>query len=234
MWPRGPAQCWGGFSGFPASSGFPNPPSPWQGFGFFSCGCIGSLFEALGNVLCLRCAAARRCPPAVPTSLGSSKSSCLLLSMAPPYPEVTSPGGKNEPVLPFQPGSTSEQSFITRTILCFCKPKGQTLPEHHPAWEKQRPATVPEPPAASSPTSSAHSLICDPIQSAPVSPQSPCRQQVPGMGSVVAELSLSVLTSPNRQSNPCPGRAPCILIVLRYPAICSHSQEKSSPFGLLY
>lgn len=201
---------------------------------FLSCGFIRSLFEALGIVLYLCCAAARRCPPPVPTSLHSSRGSCLLLSLALPYPEVTSPGGKNDPVLPFHPGTTSEQSFITRAILCFYKPKGQTLPEHHPAWQKQRPATPPESPAASLPIFSAHSLICDPIQSVPMSPQSPCRQQVPGTGSVVAELSLSALTSPNRQSNPCPGRTPCILIVLCYPAICSHSQEKSSPFGLLY
>lgn len=95
-----------------------------------SCGFIRSLFEALGNVLYLRCAAARRCPPLVPTSLASSRSSCLLLFLAPPYPEVASPGGKNDPVLPFQPGSShssQEPSFA------FTNPKGkpsQSITQH--------------------------------------------------------------------------------------------------------
>lgn len=121
MWPRAPAQCWGGFAGFPASSGFPNPPSLWQGF-FLSCGFIGSLVEALGNVLYPHCAAARRCSPPVPSTLGSSRSCCLLLSLASPYPEVTRPGGKNNPVLTFQLGRPLS---CHSSILHFTNSKGK-------------------------------------------------------------------------------------------------------------
>lgn len=91
-----------------------------------------------------------------------------------------------------------------------------------------------KPPTASFPTTSSHLLHRHTIRSAPKPPRTPRRQQVPGMGRAGAEPSWGALTSPKKHPNPHPSGSPCILIVLRYPAICSRSRGKSSPLGLLY